>query len=161
MVSVFTTFTNPDPRGYQLVPLYRFSWACPSGTDPGCTNNEHVSHVYSTDISEGWLGIGYRLDGIEGYVYPKNASQPVGTVKLCRKYYPGSTLDVHDDYILFPGAGSSGTDCSANSDGHTPGGNNYTEDVNSTDWIGWVYPARPPQVIYSSTVFSTLLSADD
>jgi len=105
-------------------------------------------------MSEAWVDQwGYKIDGIEGYVFPKTVlgspiAQPPGTVKLCRKYYSG-----HDDYVLFPGAGVSGTDCSTSTDGYTPGGNNYTEDVVNDNWIGWVYPARAPQSVGYSTGF--------
>ena len=141
MASVFTGYRNPHPGGPELVPLYRLSWACPSSSDPNCTNNQHVSHVYSTNVpGEGWLSVGYKVDGIEGYVFPKTMNQPAGTVKLCRKYY-----ELNDDYILFPGAGAGGTDCSVATDQYTPG-SNYTQSF-SDDWIGWVYTARAPQPV--------------
>jgi hypothetical protein len=89
---------------------------------------------------EGWLSVGYKVDGIEGYVFPKTMNQPAGTVKLCRKYY-----ELNDDYILFPGAGAGGTDCSVATDQYTPG-SNYTQSF-SDDWIGWVYTARAPQPV--------------
>lgn len=160
MVSVFTTFRNPDPLGVPLVPLYRLSWTCPNGSDPSCTNPEHVSHAYSTDPTESWGQTGCRVDGIEGYVYPRTMAQPAGTVKLCRKYYPGADPDVHDDFILFPGGGTNGTDCSAPTDGYTPGGNNYTDGVYGIDWIGWVYTARAPQAVYAPPI-SNLTNRDD
>jgi serine protease len=130
MVSVFTTFKNPR-NGTDLAPLYRLSWACPSSADPRCPNHEHTSHVYSTDLyGENWALAGYKVDGIEGYVFPKSAIQPPGSVKLCRKYYQNDVYNVvHDDYILFPGVGTNGTDCSASTDGYTPG-SNYTQNVN-------------------------------
>lgn len=151
MVSVFTTFKNPLPGGPELVPLYRLSYACPSSEPTWCTNHEHVSHVYATDTSEQWISQqGYKVDGIEGYVFPKSMAQPPGAVKLCRKYYSG-----HDDYILFAGGGTNGADCSAATDGYTPGGNNYTDSVVSDTWIGWVYTARAPQTVSPSVVYVT------
>ncbi len=149
MAAVFTTFKNPLPGGPELVPLYRLSYACPSSVPSFCANHEHVSHVYATDTTESWVGqAGYKIDGIEGYVFPKTVAQPAGAVKLCRKYY-----SAHDDYILFPGGGTNGTDCSAATDGYTPGGSNYTQSVVSTDWIGWVYPASTPRAIYNASLF--------
>ena len=145
MLSVFTSFR--DPRGgLELAPLYRLSWACPNWTDPACSNHEHTSHVYSTDPNgEGWAVAGYAIDGIEGYIYSKAAAHPPGTIKVCRKYSSS-----RDDYILFPGNGAGGTDCSANTDGYTPGGSVYTQNIDGEDWIGWAYPARAPQPIYGT-----------
>jgi hypothetical protein len=144
MVSVFTTHKNPYPGQGDLAPLYRYSWPCPGASDPNCTNNEHTSHVYSTSLSENWPAAGYRLDGIEGYVYPKSMAQPPGTVKLCRTYYEDD-----DDYILYPGTGTNGTDCTAHTDEYTPGGANYTENVNDDNWIGWVHPASKVGPVYA------------
>ncbi len=156
MLSVFTTFRNPNGPSPDLVALYRYSYACPNSVPTYCGNHEHVSHVYSADPSEGWTSAGYKLDGVEGYIFPKTMSQPPGTVKLCRRYYPA-----HDDYILFPGSGSSGTDCSAYTDGYTPGGNNYTSDVLGTDWIGWAYLVRSPQPVYSRPLVMSIIYDDD
>ncbi|NJO21272.1 MAG: hypothetical protein HC838_16195 [Spirulinaceae cyanobacterium RM2_2_10] len=46
-------------------------------------------------------GVGYQLDGIEGYIFarcsPEPGCMPEGTVKLYRLYHP-----VRDDYAIFP-----------------------------------------------------------
>lgn len=100
--------------------------------------------MYSTSLSENWPAAGYRLDGVEGYVFPKSVSQPAGTVKLCRRRYASA-----DDYILYAGGGTNGTDCTAYTDGYTPGGANYSSDVYSDSWIGWVYAASRVGPVYA------------
>jgi len=149
IVSVFTTHNNPFPGG-DLTPLYRYSFHCRYNT-PSCAlpPSTALSHVYATNANPmstylpgehaHWTSLGFKLDGIEGYVFPKEMAQPIGTVKLCRKFDA-----TRSDYVLFPGGGKSGTDCSAVGDGHT--GGNYSQNVVGSDWIGWVFPvgnARP------------------
>ncbi len=131
-VRVFTGHTNPS-GGPDLVPLYRLSFKCGDYPDPACSTYPlHVSHFYATDRSEvfgqlAFTTVGYQLDGIEGYVYSKDSPQPAGTVKLCRAY----STD-RDDWVLFPGTGVGGQDCSA---WDFEGGvyNNYAT------FIGYVY----------------------
>jgi hypothetical protein len=151
---ILTTQVNPS-GGAALVPLYRMSFKCgdelltnpPNPQDPACVSNpSHLSHVYSTSSSGVQLytgydpsgvyvggGAGYKLDGVEGYIFPTTAPQPVGAVHLCRKYDPA-----RDDYVMFTGAGAGGLDCSATTDGYT--GGNYYQTAGGTDWVGWVYP---------------------
>lgn len=148
MVSVFTLAQSPIIGGPDLVPLYRLSWACPNSSQ--CPqNSEQVSHGYSTDPSESWNTVGYRLDGIEGYVFPRSMNQPPGTVKLCRKR-DGNT----GDYILFPGTAPNGTNCTGTTDGYSPG--SYDQEVAYTDFIGWVYSARVPQAVADPRVLGAL-----
>ena len=145
---MFTLAQSPIIGGPDLVPLYRLSWACPSSSQ--CPqNSEQVSHGYSTDPSESWNTVGYRLDGIEGYVFPRSMNQPPGTVKLCRKR-DGNT----GDYILFPGTAPNGTNCTGTSDGYSPG--SYDQEVANTDFIGWVYSARVPQAVADPRVLAAL-----
>jgi hypothetical protein len=85
---------------------------------------------------ENWIGSGYTYDGVEGYVYPKSAAQPPGMVKLCRKFD-----GTRQDYVLFPGGGTNGSDCSATTDGYSGGA--YTSDgAGDADWIAWITPAQ-------------------
>jgi hypothetical protein len=63
-------------------------------------NPANTGTTYTTE----WAGVtsyesvGYRLDGIEGYIYPKTMSpQPAGTVRLMRKYNAA-----RDDHAIFP-----------------------------------------------------------
>lgn len=128
-------FTTPKTNaGESLVPLYRFSWKCGDRTPyptsaPGIcsTNLTHVSHAYSADPVNGltyFKAAGYKLDGIEGYIYPRSIAQPAGTVKLMRKYNPD-----RDDIAIFP-------------DSYLwyYTTNGYSQNIGNTDWIGYVYP---------------------
>lgn len=150
---IYTTHVNPN-GGQELVPLYRMSYRCgdellttpPNPSNPACTTNPtHISHFYTTDeaavrLYTGYYvsgvkdetnpGLGYRLDGIEGFIFPTSLPQPSGTVKLCRKYDAQ-----RDDYVLFPGTGAGGTTCTGTTDGYT--GGNYSTQVGGADWIGW------------------------
>lgn len=151
---VYSTHVNPN-GGSDLVPLYRMSYRCgdellttpPNSANPICASSpKHISHFYTTDESTvrvytgyylsgvkdpGSPGIGYRLDGIEGFIFPTTVAQPASTVKLCRKYDAA-----RDDYVLFPGVGTGGTTCTGTSDGYS--GGSYATLVGGTDWIGWV-----------------------
>jgi len=135
-VRVFTSYKNPVAGGADLVPLYRLSFVCRDGPSIGaCLSNPyHISHVYSTDPTEVFTGTmptpghaGYTLDGIEGYIFSKALGQPLGTVKLCRKY-----SQARDDFVLFPGAGSGGIDCGASAFE----GGSYSQ---SETYLGYVY----------------------
>ena len=68
--------------------------------------------------------LGYKVDGIEGFVYPKSLPRPLGAVKLMRKYHAGL-----DDHANFPESASA-----------SMGSNGWTYDTNATDWLGYVYP---------------------
>lgn len=157
MALVFTSRANPF-GGLDLVPIYRMSYRCgdelstspPSSPNPACsTNPSHVSHFYATDeyavrVYTGYYvngvrdlanpGIGYKLDGIEGFIHSPLGSQPATMYKLCRKYDYS-----RDDYVLFPGGGVNHTDCSATTDGYS--GGNYTGTALGSDFIGWIYAA--------------------
>ncbi len=144
MVSVFTSHVDPTNASAELAPVYRMSWTC-SGV---CS---HVSHFYTTDPVgvAVYKGLGYSVDGIEGYVFPTTKAQPPGTIKLCRKY-----ATARDDYVLFAGTGANGTTCGS-TDGFTKdsGGNlyqDYTVTAGNTDFIGWVYPVRASQPVYNT-----------
>ena len=121
-------FTTPKIGTTNLVPLYRMSWKCgdasPSPPAVCTTNPRHTDTTYTTDTTgiATYEGVGYRLDGIEGYIYPKTISQPSGTVRMMRKYNPA-----RDDHAIFPEPLLS----SMTADG-------YTQDSGS-DWIGYVY----------------------
>ena len=142
-VRIFTSYKNPVSTGPDLVPLYRMSVVCRDYGIQGCsTNPYHISHVYATDTNEVFStlpGSGYRLDGIEGYIYSKALPQPVGTVRLCRKYSAA-----RGDYVLFPGAGGAGYDCTASSfeGGTYDQGETYLGYVHSVTSDGSDY-ARP------------------
>jgi serine protease len=102
-VWVFTTPLNPKSATDPLVPLYRMSWRCgdPSSNPPSIcsTNPLHIDVTYTADAAGivAFQNVGYKLDGIEGYIYPKTSPQPTATVKLMRKYNP-----TVDDHAIFP-----------------------------------------------------------
>jgi serine protease len=104
-VWVFTSPSNPRAQA-PLRPLYRLSFRCGDFLPPGASSScdaypYHVDHFYSTDYAEVQTYVqsaGYRLDGIEGYVYPADQPQPWGTEALRRAYNPQ-----YDDHAIFPG----------------------------------------------------------
>jgi hypothetical protein len=127
-VWVFTTTQNPKNASDPLVPLYRMSWKCgdPSSNQPAVciTNGQHIDVTYTTDAAgiAAFQNVGYKLDGTEGYIYPKTSAQPTGTVKLMRKYNPA-----RDDHAIFPDTLL--TDMT---------NQGYTQNSGS-DYIGYVY----------------------
>lgn len=126
---VFTTPENPKNPYLPLVPLYRLSWKCGDTTPspPALCSSEpnHMDTTYTADSAgvSAYESLGYQLDGIEGYIYPKTMSQPTGTVKLMRKYNPA-----RDDHAIFPETQLAYF-----------AGLGYTQNSGS-DWLGYVYP---------------------
>ncbi|MDA8521732.1 S8 family serine peptidase [Acidovorax sp. NCPPB 4044] len=131
-VWVFTTPTNPKSAAIPLAPLVRMSWICPSAqanTVCQSTNGHHTDTTYTTDDDgiAAYTGVGYKVDGIEGYIYPKSLPQPTGTVRLMRKYNP-----TKDDHAIFPETKA----------GYMAG-LGYTVD-SGAEWLGYVYPNNGP-----------------
>ena len=126
---IFTTRLNPLNSNAPLVPLYRLSWKCGdySPTPPAvCSSNEwHMDTTYTTEQAgiNAFVNVGYKLDGIEGFIYPKTVAQPVGAVRLMRKYAVN-----RDDHATFP-----------ENEYSTYAAQGYTENSGS-DWLGYVYP---------------------
>lgn len=130
-VWLFTTHKNPKNETTSLMPIYRMSWKC---TDPtpyyptdSCNNtsNMHIDTVLVMESEVNYFkSLGYKVDGLEGYSYPKSLPQPAGTVRLIRKYHPG-----RDDHAIFPETAWS-----------TMQAQGYTANTNNTDWLGYVYP---------------------
>jgi hypothetical protein len=130
MVWVYTTAQNPINSSIPLAPLYRFSWKC-NDTLPSpaicSTNSWHVAHAWSAEPlnSESYIqSRGYKLDGIEGYIFPRTMPQPSGTERLMRKYNPN-----RDDIALFNESRLAYFL-----------GQGYTQNVGNMDWLGYVYP---------------------
>lgn len=129
-VWVFTTDLNPKNAAVPLRAMYRMSWKCNDPSNVGqpyaCTAKPRHMDTVLVDKDElayfAWLG--YQVDGIEGFVYPKNQPQPLGTVRLMRKY----NADL-DDHAIFPE--------SAYSSMYSQG---WMYDTNYNDWLGYVYP---------------------
>ncbi len=102
---IFTTHTNPANPNVELRPLIRLSFKCGDPLPPGATSvcssyPYHVDHFYSTDYNEALYYVsaaGYKIDGIEGYVYPSGYAQPAATEPLIRAYNPSV-----DDHAIFP-----------------------------------------------------------
>ena len=128
-VWLFTTPENPKSAWIPLVPLYRLSWKCGDATPVPPTicssNSNHMDVTYTADTAgvSAFQSAGYKLDGIEGYLYPKTMTQPAGTVRLMRKYNPA-----RDDHAIFPESQLSAMAALG-----------YTQNSGS-DWIGYVYP---------------------
>ncbi len=131
-VWLFTTPENPKDANVALVPLFRLSFACnhpqysnASSPTACAANPNHTDTTYSTEIAgvDAYVSVGYRLDGVEGYVYSKSAPQPAGTVRLMRKYHPG-----RDDHAIFPETELT----NMFNQGYT--------DNSGSDWLGYVYP---------------------
>ncbi|GMU46483.1 MAG: hypothetical protein AMXMBFR26_12650 [Porticoccaceae bacterium] len=128
-VWLFTTPENPKSPSIPLVPLYRLSWKCGDATPvpPAIcsSNSNHMDVTYTADTAgvSAFQSAGYKLDGIEGYLYPKAMTQPAGTVRLMRKYNPA-----RDDHAIFPESQLSAMAAQG-----------YTQNSGS-DWIGYVYP---------------------
>ncbi|MBK6616182.1 S8 family serine peptidase [Ottowia sp.] len=141
-VWVFTTPFNPKTSAKDLEPLYRMSWKCGdalaaprnnAGAAPTtlCTSNDQYGGMYHVDTflvnkSEVnyFKSLNYKVDGVEGYVYPKTQPKPVGTQRLMRKYNPAL-----DDTAVFPESALG-----------TMTAKGYTLNTNGTDWIGYAYP---------------------
>ncbi len=138
-IYLFTTNKNPDPEGPELAPLYRLRY------DPNIPNRclePPVPHISNRDFSYtteelGIIrfkedivdhnGVGYELDGIEGYIFPRCESEPEcipeGAERLYRLYHP-----VLDDYAIFP---------HSELDNMIQRG--YESQPGLNDWIGYVY----------------------
>ena len=117
-VYILTTESNMTGSYTWLVPLYRMSYV------NNYTGNQ--DHTYTTEPAgiESFKSVGYKLDGIEGYIYSKSGIQPYGTVRLMRKYNSS-----RDDHAIFP-----------ESELNTMIAQGYTQNSGNTDWIGYVYP---------------------
>lgn len=98
-VFVFTGDRAPFAGAPALVPLYRMTFR---GSNPN-GNSGHRDSTYTTEDAGVVLfkGVGYELDGIEGYIFPRctpePSCKPAGTVKLYRRYHPQ-----RDDFAIFP-----------------------------------------------------------
>lgn len=128
-VWIFTTHVNPKSAIAELSPLYRLSWKCGDATPAPAaicqTAPSHIDVAYANASELAYFNyLGYRVDGIEGYIYPKDQAQPVGTVKLMRMYNSS-----RDDHAIFPATKS----VAMSSQG-------YTDVTNGSDWLGYVYP---------------------
>ena len=112
-----------------LSPIYRMSWKCGDDTPlPPAICAGRPEHIDTVLVGESEIGYfqyaGYKVDGLEGYSYPKTLPQPAGTVRLIRKYNVA-----RDDHAIFPETAWP-----------TMQSQGYTQNTNTTDWLGYVYP---------------------
>ncbi len=123
-VYIFTTEAPPFAGAPPLVPLYRMSYKDPT---PGSL---HRDVTYTTDTTGilAFKGVGYDLDGIEGYIYapctPEPGCIPPGAVPLHRRYNPQ-----RDDFAIFP-----------ESELTQMLNQGYTSTGGASEIIGYVYP---------------------
>lgn len=126
-VYIFTTDVPPYTGAPPLVALYRMSF---KGTNPVTGNTHNRDTAYATTEQDllTFKGLGYELDGIEGYIYQKCSPEPgcipPGAVRLYRRF--NST---RDDYAIFP-----------ESELAQMQGAGYTLHPLPDEWIGYVYP---------------------
>ena len=139
-VYLFTSQSPPFPGAPELVPLYRLRYdpnlpdRCAEPQPPHVANRdfsytttaEGVVH-FKEDVTDS-NGIGYELDGIEGYIYPLCEPDPEcipeGAERLYRLYHP-----LRDDYAIFP---------HRELDAILAEG--YEHQDGLADWIGYAYP---------------------
>ena len=125
---IFTT--DRSPTGAALAPLYRMSYV-PPDPNPSTPQNEDLNrdYTYTTEAAgiELFASVGYRFDGIEGYIYarcsPEPGCIPPGATRLYRLYHYG-----RDDYAIFPESKLA----AYQNDG-------YVQMSGLNPWIGYVY----------------------
>ena len=103
-VWVISTYQNPVSPGIPLLPLIRMSYKCGDQVpipNPACNSNpNHVDHILTTNVNNevaAFITAGYKIDGVEGYVYDAAYAQPSGTEQLFRAYN-----EARDDHAVFP-----------------------------------------------------------
>jgi subtilisin family serine protease len=149
---LMTTHVNPFV-GTNLIPLYRLSCApedtCNESNDPAL-KPYHVTFRYVTSealkdqLTAGAGAFTYKLDGIEGYVFPVG-SQPPGAKRLCSRYDAAMA-----DYILFlegEGRGVTGqpaATCETTFSDGLAGGFSYGA---NTQTLGYAYPVQRPKAL--------------
>lgn len=126
--SVYVFTTDRSPNGSPLAPLYRMTF---EGTFPGGPSNPaNRDTAFTTDQAgiTSFKNAGYKLDGIEGYIYQRCAPEPqcipAGAVRLYRLYNAA-----RDDFALFPEP-ELGAMLAAG----------YASSPGLNDWIGYAYP---------------------
>ena len=134
-VWLFTTHANPKSSTTALEPVYRMSWKCGDDTHyPPAVCSSVPKHIDTVLVNASELAyfqyLGYQVDGLQGYVYPKSLPQPTGTVRLMRSYNAQ-----RDDHAVYPDTKSSNM-----------ASQGYIYTTNSSDWLGYVYPNTTGQV---------------
>ncbi len=88
---VLTGHVNPRVTGQALLPILRFSRSA-IGLTPG-----DFAYETSESRAQMLLNAGYRFDGVEGFVFSAQFSQPSGTVRIYRARNPAN-----GDNAIFP-----------------------------------------------------------
>jgi len=124
-VYIFTTEYAPYVGAPPLVPLYRLSYR---GTFNGNVHHRDTTYTTTSAGLAGFQGVGYKLDGIEGYIYstctPEPQCIPNGAVRLYRLYNPNL-----DDWAIFPESELAQKQAAG-----------YQHSACCNDVIGYVYP---------------------
>lgn len=142
---VYLFATDRSPNGHPLVPLYRLSFDDAYGDNP-----DDRDHTYTTEAAgiESFREVGYRLDGVEGYLYercsPEPSCIPAGAVRLYRLYNAQ-----RDDWAILPE--------SRLADFQALG---FTTQDCCNDWIGYVYENVDSDLDDLIDGFETLLGTD-
>lgn len=143
--SVYIFTGDRSPNGHPLVPLYRLSFDEPWGGNP-----DNRDHTYTTEAAgiKAFADVGYRLDGVEGYIYercsPEPSCIPAGAVRLYR-YYNAT----RDDWAIFP-----------ESELSTWESNGYEPQSGANPWIGYVYENVDSDADWLIDGFETLIGTD-
>ncbi len=99
--SVYVFATDRSPNGMPLVPLYRLSFNGPNPSNPGNAYNRDTTYTTEAAGIDAFSDLGYKLDGVEGYIYkkctPEPSCIPAGSVRLYRRYN-----QQRDDFAIFP-----------------------------------------------------------
>lgn len=126
--SVYVFTTDRSPNGMLLVPLYRLSFNGTNPNNPGNAYNRDTTYTTEAAGIEKFHGLGYNLDGIEGYIYkkctPEPSCIPAGAVQLFRRYN-----SQRDDFAIFPKSELSAMESQG-----------YTSISGFADVLGYVYP---------------------
>lgn len=119
---VFTTPQNPAKPDALLTPLYRLSLV-----------GNRLDHTLAAGAADRdyFIALGYKLDGIEGYIYPLSEPQPAGTVQLYRRKHP-----TYLDHAVFTDAELSAMTAAG-----------YTQ-ISNGEIIGYVYRNTGPRPSY-------------
>jgi hypothetical protein len=126
--SVYVFTTDRLPNGTLLVPLYRLSFNGPNPNNPGNAYNRDTTYTTEAAGIVAFGNVGYKLDGVEGYIYkkctPEPSCIPAGAVRLFRRYNPQ-----RDDFAIFPESELPAMESQG-----------YTSNGGGAEVIGYAYP---------------------
>lgn len=114
VAGIFTTENSPI-AGRTLVPLYRMS--CVGGT-ANCKVGRAFAYATTRAQVEFWEGRGYRVDVVEGYIYPVTNDVPSDSLPLCL-----GVDSARVDTILYASSSGCAQNQLTNEFGQSSGGN--------------------------------------